>query len=142
MNLPQEVRAARLELVELLRVSDPDGAERVERALSQRPELPTVVVVGETKRGKSSLVNALLACPGLSPVDAGVATATYLVFGHADAWQASAHYPGSVESLPVDIAELPNWVTMRGELPLGALPPRFVTVDGPVPLWTLRGSVA
>jgi len=92
------------------------------------------VVVGETKRGKSSLVNALLACPGLSPVDAGVATATYLVFGHADRWQASACYPGLLPPVEFDLAELPNWVSAGRELPAGQLPPRYVEVRGPVPI--------
>ena len=36
---------------------------------------PAIVVVGETKRGKSSLVNVLIGVPNLSPVDAAVATA-------------------------------------------------------------------
>jgi hypothetical protein len=133
-NLPQAVRQARERLLELLAELDPAVVAWVNAQRSGKPAKPSVVVVGETNRGKSSLVNALLATPNASPVDADVATSTYLVFGHAESWRASAHYPGSVESIPFDIAELPNWVTMRGELPLGALPPRFVTVDGPVPL--------
>ncbi|WFE29284.1 dynamin family protein [Solwaraspora sp. WMMD791] len=42
-----------------------------------------VVVVGEQKRGKSSLINALLDRPGLLPVDADVATDTRIVVGYA-----------------------------------------------------------
>ncbi|HEX4704616.1 MAG TPA: dynamin family protein, partial [Pseudonocardiaceae bacterium] len=99
-----------------------------------RPVLPSVVVVGETKRGKSSLVNALLACPGLSPVDAAVATATYLVFGHDEHWQARACYPGLLPPVDFDPAELPRWVSAAHELPAGQLPPRYVEVRGPVPL--------
>ncbi len=132
--LPQAVRQARHELVALLRESDPDGADRVERVVSQRPAVPSVVVVGETKRGKSSLVNALLAVPGLSPVDAGVATATYLVFGHAERWRATACYPGLLPPVEFDLAELPNWVSAGHELPAGQLPPRYVEVNGPVPI--------
>ncbi|WP_048579555.1 dynamin family protein [Streptomyces viridochromogenes] len=45
----------------------------------------TVVVVGEKKRGKSSLINALLGWPGLLPVDADVATNVYLTVEHAEA---------------------------------------------------------
>ncbi|NJP45658.1 dynamin family protein [Actinacidiphila epipremni] len=41
-----------------------------------------VVVVGEKKRGKSSLINALLERPDLLPVDADVATAVYLSVRH------------------------------------------------------------
>jgi hypothetical protein len=61
----------------------PDGAAAVSRVLAERPVRPAVVVVGETKRGKSSLINALLNTPGLSPVDVAVATSSYLVFQHA-----------------------------------------------------------
>jgi hypothetical protein len=133
-ELPQAVRQARERLLELLAELDPAALAWVRAQRAGRAAKPSVVVVGETNRGKSSLVNALLATPNASPVDADVATSSYLVFGHAESWQARAHYPGSTASVPIDIAELPNWVTMRGELPLGALPPRFVTVDGPVPL--------
>ncbi|HEY0808316.1 MAG TPA: dynamin family protein, partial [Pseudonocardiaceae bacterium] len=129
--LPQAVREARVELVALLRESDPDSADRV---VVQRPVVPSVVVVGETKRGKSSLVNALLALPGLSPVDAGVATATYLVFGHAERWRAMACYPGQLPPVEFDLAELPHWVSTGYELPTGQLPPRYVDVVGPVPI--------
>jgi hypothetical protein len=41
-----------------------------------------VVVVGEKKRGKSSLINALLERPDLLPVDADVATAVHLSVRH------------------------------------------------------------
>jgi hypothetical protein len=133
-DLPQAVRQARERLLELLADLDPAALTWVRAQRAGKAAKPGLVVVGETNRGKSSLVNALLATPNASPVDADVATSSYLVFGHAQTWQARAHYPGSMASVPVDIAELPNWVTMRGELPLGALPPRFVTVDGPVPL--------
>jgi hypothetical protein len=41
-----------------------------------------VVVVGEKKRGKSSLINALIGRPGLLPVDADVATCVHIVVSH------------------------------------------------------------
>ncbi len=131
--LPQAVRQARHELVALLRESDPDAADRVERVVAERSAVPSVVVVGETKRGKSSLVNSLLAMPGLSPVDAGVATSTYLVFEHDEQWRAQACYAG-LPPVEFDIAELPSWTSAQHELPAGQLPPRFVEVAGPVPL--------
>lgn len=133
-TLPSAVRSARQELVALLRETDPAGAEWVDEVRSRRPAAPTVVVVGETNRGKSSLVNALLARPGLSPVDAEVATRTYLAFSHAPAWRARACYPGKLEPVPFDPAELPSWVSATRELPPGQLPPRYVEVAGPVPL--------
>ncbi|MFC0863378.1 dynamin family protein [Sphaerimonospora cavernae] len=43
----------------------------------------TVVVVGEKKRGKSSLINAIVERPGLLPVDADVATNVHLTVRHA-----------------------------------------------------------
>jgi hypothetical protein len=132
--LPQAVRQARQELVAFLRESDSDAADQVERVVAQRAGQPSVVVVGETKRGKSSLVNALLATPGLSPVAAGVATSTYLVFGHDERWQARACYPGLLPPVEFAPAELPNWVSAAHELPPGQLPPRYVEVRGPVPL--------
>ena len=41
-----------------------------------------MVVVGEKKRGKSSLINALIGRPGLLPVDADVATCVHIVVSH------------------------------------------------------------
>lgn len=41
-----------------------------------------VVVVGEKKRGKSSLINALVDAPDLLPVDADVATCVHLAVSH------------------------------------------------------------
>lgn len=133
-SLPQVVRQTRQKLVALLRESDPVAAEKVEQVRGQRPAMPTVVVVGETNRGKSSLVNALMATPGLSPVDADVATSTYLVFGHEEHWRASACYPGQFAPVAFDPAELVRWVSSTHELPPGQLPPRYVEVCGPVPL--------
>lgn len=95
-----------------------------------------MVVVGETNRGKSSLVNALIGQPGLSPVDANVATSTYLVFSHAESWQARACYPGQLATVPIELTELANWVSVAHELPDGQLPPRYVEVDGPAQVLT------
>jgi hypothetical protein len=134
MTLPQAVAQARQQLLALVREIDPAAATAVQATVAARPVAPTVVVVGETKRGKSSLVNALLAAPGLSPVDADVATATYLVFGHGPKWTAVAHYPGQLPDIPFDVAELPAWTSLTQELPAGQLPPHYVEVRGPVPL--------
>ncbi|CRK60614.1 FIG033897: hypothetical protein [Alloactinosynnema sp. L-07] len=131
LTLPQQVAQAREKLIALLKEAEPDAAQWVEEIRSKRRKKPSVVVVGETNRGKSSLVNALIDTPGLSPVDADVATATYLVFGHADEWQARACYPGQLAPVPVDLAKLVNWVSAAHELPDGELPPRYVEVDGP-----------
>jgi predicted GTPase len=134
LSLPNQVAQARQALLALVRQEDPDSARWVEEIRARRRKTPSVVVVGETNRGKSSLVNALLGQPGLSPVDADVATATYLVFSHAECWQARACYPGQLDAVPIELAELANWVSAAHELPDGQLPPRYVEVDGPAPL--------
>lgn len=134
LNLPQQVAAHRERMLTLLREVAPESARWVDELRGLRRRKPTVVTIGETNRGKSSLVNALLDRPGLSPVDADVATATYLVFGHADEWTARACYPGQLAPVPVDLDQLVNWVSAAHELPEGQLPPRYVEVDGPVDL--------
>jgi hypothetical protein len=130
-TLPQIVRQTREKLTNLVRTLDPAAASFVE---GRRAGPASVVVVGETNRGKSSLVNALLATPGLSPVDAEVATATYLVFRYGEEWDARACYAGSMSPVPFDRSELVNWVSAAHELPEGMLPPRYVEVDAPIPL--------
>ncbi|MGH3979795.1 MAG: dynamin family protein, partial [Pseudonocardiaceae bacterium] len=134
LPLPQVARRTREKLTAVLADADPAAAAWVEQVRTARPAIPTVVVVGETNRGKSSLVNALLATPGLSPVDADVATATYLVFHHDPAWQAWACYPGTAEPVAVPIEQLVGWVSAAHELPEGRFPPRYLDIAGPVPL--------
>ena len=134
LSLPKQVAQTREQLLTLVRESDEESAKWVEEIRAKRKAKPSAVVVGETNRGKSSLVNALLGHPGLSPVDADVATATYLVFGHAEAWEARACYPGQLAPVPVDLNELIHWVSAAHQLPSGELPPRYVEVDGPVEL--------
>jgi len=131
-SLPQQVKATREKLLTLLKEINPDSARWVEEVRAKRKGKPSAVVVGETNRGKSSLVNALIGQPGLSPVDAEVATATYLIFGHAEEWTAQACYPGQLAPVPVELTELINWVSAAHELPTGQLPPRYVEIDGPV----------
>jgi hypothetical protein len=133
-GLPAQVKQVREGLLSLLRELDPSAAAWVAELRRARPKKPSVVVVGETNRGKSSLVNALLASPGLSPVDADVATATYLVFEHSPEWVAQACYPGQLAPVSVELDELVRWVSAAHELPEGQLPPRYVEVGAPVPL--------
>jgi len=133
-NLPALVKSTREQLLTVVREADPQAAKWVEDIRKARPKKPSVVVVGETNRGKSSLVNALLSMPGLSPVDADVATATYLVFEHAEQWSAQACYPGQLAPVPINLNDLIHWVSAAHELPEGQIPPRYVEVSGPVPL--------
>ena len=77
LALVAQVRAAAVE------DDETDAAEalhgdvaRVARATA------AVVVVGEKKRGKSSLINALIGRPDLLPVDADVATCVHVIVSH------------------------------------------------------------
>ncbi|MEU3272268.1 dynamin family protein [Saccharomonospora sp. NPDC006951] len=133
-TLPAQVKQAREALLAMLRELDPQAAKWVEEQRRARAKKPSVVVVGETNRGKSSLVNALLATQGLSPVDADVATSTYLVFDHSEEWLAQACYPGQLAPVGFPLDELVRWVSASHDLPEGQLPPRYVEVTGPVPL--------
>ncbi|AOS66099.1 dynamin family protein [Actinoalloteichus hymeniacidonis] len=134
LPLPKLVRQTRERLVGILQELDPESAAWVEKVRTSRLATPSVVVVGETNRGKSSLVNALLNQQNLSPVDADVATATYLAFGHAPEWSARACYGVGAEPIDIAVETLNSWVSVNHELPSGALPPRYVEVDGPVEL--------
>ncbi|WAL65685.1 dynamin family protein [Amycolatopsis cynarae] len=133
-SLPAQVKQARETLLTVLRENDVQAAKWVDDIRRARPKKPSVVVVGETNRGKSSLVNALLVRPGLSPVDAEVATATYLVFDHGPEWAAQACYPGQLAPVGIPIDELTRWASAAHELPEGQLPPRYLEITGPVPL--------
>ncbi|KZF03384.1 MAG: dynamin family protein [Rhodococcus sp. (in: high G+C Gram-positive bacteria)] len=97
----------------------------------------TVVVVGEVKRGKSFLVNALVGFRDASPVGVDVTTSTTLSFTDTDAGApgggAELIYPDRTESIPH--ADLEDWVSCEGarvrdaravELPTRAV----VTVPG------------
>ena len=68
------VRAGTESGLAYLRKQDPQAADEIDTDRRRGTGPPVFVVVGETKRGKSSLVNALVGVPGLSPVDASVAT--------------------------------------------------------------------
>ncbi|MBU2665507.1 dynamin family protein [Actinoplanes bogorensis] len=107
-----------------VRTQDPDAGAELADLRRRRVTRPQVVVVGETKRGKSSLINALLGVPGLSPVDAAVATATYLQFVPGEPGM-RAWLPGAAE--PITIDDLASWAT-------GAQRARRIEVSHPAPM--------
>ncbi|WP_433797030.1 dynamin family protein [Actinoplanes sp. CA-252034] len=107
-----------------LRTADPDAAADLAQLRRAHLTRPGVVVVGETKRGKSSLVNALLGVPGLSPVDAAVTTAAYLSFVPGDTFTARAWLPGGDQ---IDIDDLSSWAR-------GHQRTRKIEVTHPAPL--------
>ncbi|MFY1693878.1 dynamin family protein [Solwaraspora sp. WMMA2101] len=113
---------------------DPDAAAEIDAQRRREVTRPSVVVVGETKRGKSSLVNALIGVTGLSPVDAAVATSAYLEFDHGPVTAARAFVPGEAEAVDVPVDRLRDWATVSGVLPQGARPPRRIAVTCPAPL--------
>ncbi len=118
-----------------LRTRDPEAAAEVDHLRRREVGRPAIVVVGETKRGKSSLVNALIGVPGLSPVDAAVATSAYLEFQYAAGESARAWLPGREEPVPLGLANLRDWATRLGSLPDEATrPPRRLEVGHPAPL--------
>jgi hypothetical protein len=121
------------------------GAAEVMRVRDRPDRVPSVVVVGEIKRGKSSLVNALLGAPGLSPVDAEVATSAYLLFQHGPRLQVRAQVPGAADLVPIPVDGLPDWASglgrtgpgRGGQASLGDQPPaRMIEVTHPAPLLT------
>ncbi|MDQ4144539.1 MAG: dynamin family protein [Actinomycetota bacterium] len=75
---------------------------------------PTVVVAGETKRGKSSLINALLGQPDASPVDVDIATSTQLQFRHGPATAARVHLLADEPPRVVPLDEVGGWATVAG----------------------------
>ncbi|WP_328914947.1 MULTISPECIES: dynamin family protein [unclassified Streptomyces] len=71
-----------------------------------------LVVVGEKKRGKSSLINALVGHPGLLPVEVDVATGVHLVVRHADRAQAMAFLEGRAQGHPIPVAEIREYAAL------------------------------
>ncbi len=86
---------------------------RAEAARWQEPQT-TVVVAGEAKRGKSSLVNALLGRPGLSPVDADVTTNTHVVIRYGEEAAAFVHPAHGGDARPISFDEVADWCTVAG----------------------------
>jgi len=118
-----------------LRKLDPDAASDLDQVRRQQEAHASVVVVGETKRGKSSLINALLGIPGLSPVDAAVATSAYLEFRHDPGGRrAAAYVPGTEDPVPLSVEDLRDWGTVLGSLPDGMRPPRRIEVRCEAPV--------
>lgn len=131
-----------VEAIELAeRVGMADLAQRLRDGTRADPSaLSRVVVVGETKRGKSSLVNALVGRPLLSPVGDDVVTATYIVLTSVappelDRAVALLADPetGAPRRVPIELGELADYVSVEAihEGVIGA----EVYVDAPL----LRG---
>jgi len=133
MTLAERLDTAVRDALAAVRAADADAGAELAELRRRQLTRPSVVLVGETKRGKSSLLNALLGVPGLSPVDAAVATATYLHFSPGRSASAAAYVPGVSEPVDVDVAQLAVWATGR-EVPGGGRVPRRIEVTHPAPL--------
>ncbi len=121
-----------------LRAGDEDAGRRLMADIGGSQSGATVVLVGEAKQGKSSLVNALVGAEGLSPVDADVATAAPLRLTHGPELQATLQLDVG-DRLRIEPTELPGWVSMA-HAPLAQLR-QVVGVDVEVPSPLLQGGV-
>ena len=90
------------------------AAMLVEESARWREPHTTVVVVGEIKRGKTSLINSLLGRPGLLPVDADVATNVYLAVHGAEQPSVVVHLDGERPELVIDLADIPLYASNAG----------------------------
>ncbi len=117
--------AATRHVLAYLRTVDADAAAEVDATRRERLTRPVAVVVGETKRGKSSLVNALLGVPGLSPVGPAVTTTAYLTIRHGPQ-RARTEQPGRTEV--TDPAPLLQYLTLVDTPGVGGLDPAHAEI--------------
>src|SRR5437870_1694805 len=71
---------------------------------------PVVVVAGETKRGKSAFINALLGRPGLSPSGLDHATNAFVRFWYAETERVDIYTPDG-EATSARVSDLHLWAT-------------------------------
>ena len=130
MPEPQLIRGLEAAWAVLAKHGRDSTVDEVRSRLHEESTLtPTVVVVGEAKRGKSSLVNSLIGIPNVAPTGSDIVTGAYVAYvpanvGHElTAITASVHFAdGSTQD--IEMAELPEWVTVtgdRGEDPRGVV---------------------
>ncbi|HIV57703.1 MAG TPA: dynamin family protein [Candidatus Stackebrandtia faecavium] len=120
--------------VAALRKVDADAAQDLDALRRQTNHRPSMVIVGETKRGKSSLTNALIGVPNLSPVDVSVATSAYLEFEHGEQHTVEAFVPGNEVPVQLNPNDIRDWGTTLGQLPGGMRPPRRLRIRHSAPL--------
>lgn len=95
------------------RLGDADAAERVRsEAGAVASHSARVVVVGEKKRGKSSLINALLRRPDLLPVDADIATSVHISVHAADAEEATVVDDNDPAGRQISLAEIGEYAAL------------------------------
>lgn len=93
-----------------------------------------VLVVGEYKQGKSSLINALLdaqVCPVADDIATSIPTIVeYAATPRATAYLDSPGGEGTLEAVPIDVGNLPAYVTEDGDV-AASEPVRAVVVGVP-----------
>jgi GTPase SAR1 family protein len=106
-----------------------EGAARIAEGAA------TAVVVGEKKRGKSSMINALIEWPDLLPVDADVATSVHISVGFSAQAGALVFISGAESGQPIGLSEIAAFAALDPET---GEPTRddvdFVTVTVPAPI--------
>ncbi|WP_432559556.1 dynamin family protein [Granulicoccus sp. GXG6511] len=104
--------------------------DHAQSALRRRTQRPRVVIVGETKRGKSTLTNALIGRADLSPVGADETSATFLSIA-PDA-EEGAEYAVVIGAAPepqrIPLADLPAYTDLTQITLRDAEPPLAVDV--------------
>ncbi|MBI1758065.1 MAG: dynamin [Actinobacteria bacterium] len=136
LELMRQVTAATAAALDVLAEQAPGEAGELRRVAARSWSTPTVVVAGEVKRGKSSLVNALLAAPGLSPVNAELVSGCAVRFRHGPLVEARALPVGGAAALPVPVpvAGLADVVFTPGEQQDQPAQPRLIEVAHPSPM--------
>jgi hypothetical protein len=81
-----------------------------------RAPRPVVLVAGEAKRGKTTLVNALARRPGLSPTGIDVATSTYIAikYGEQPGATVAIRVDGALKRRAIKVKDIGEWATTYG----------------------------
>ena len=128
----QLVEAARVLVTEQSRDDLDARLQATQRRASHRSL--RVLVVGEYKQGKSSLINALLdaqVCPVADDIATSIPTIVeYAATPRATAYLDSPAGEGTLEAVPIDVGNLPAYVTEDGDV-AASEPVRAVVVGVP-----------
>jgi len=104
-------------LAEFQAAQRPDLAREVTAEANRaRATRPVVLVAGETKRGKSTLVNALARTPGLSPTGPYVATSAYIAirYGERPGATVAVRVDGALKRRAIEVKNIGEWATTDG----------------------------
>lgn len=93
----------------------------------------TVVVAAEVSRGKSLLINTLVAKEGLLPVDLDVSTGVYVLVQYGESAQARVFTRSSQAPTEAPVDSIGQWISVAGN-PGNEKGVAYVEVDVPSPL--------